>query len=125
MLSRPRRFALLVTVPFVLAALEYVFLPSYASLRSTSHGLPFFTVVEAVAIAVPAAIVVGLVRRRPLVLVALLVLSGAASIGVWVAPGIPDGEGGLALLMPFYVGVPVALGLGALDWLVGYLDGAA
>jgi hypothetical protein len=123
MLSRPRKFALLLCVPYVLAALEYVFLPSYASWRSTFRGLPFFTVVEGATIAVPAAIVVGLVRRRSLFLLALLVLSGATSISVWVAPGIPDGEGGLALLMPFYVGVPVALGLGALDCLVGYLDG--
>ncbi len=119
-LSQPRRFTVLVGLPLAVFAVTYLLAPLYAEQPGRPGVLPILFLIEAVAVGLPALAILALVRRPALFVIALATMTAATAFGVWEATSgrIPDGQGGLALLTPMYVGVVAAVVLGILDWIL-------
>lgn len=112
MRSWPRRFTLLFFVPLVAAVLAYLLTPLYSTQTLHLEGLVFTVVFEG-AVIVQMAALLAVLRRPPLVVTALIVLSASAMLAVWAATMAMDGEAGLALAFPFVTGTIAAVVLGS------------
>ncbi|MDP9074320.1 MAG: hypothetical protein M3N98_09135 [Actinomycetota bacterium] len=120
-LSQPWRFTVLVALPLAVFVVTYLLAPLYAKQPVRLGVLPILFLIEAVAVGLPALAILALVRRPALFVTALATMTAATTaFGVWEATSghISDGQGGLALLTPIYVGVVAGVVLGILDWIL-------
>lgn len=102
----------LVLVPLVTFVIAYVMAPTFSDDGLRIDVLPAWILMEALILGIPTLAILAFVRRRSVVVVATLFMALAAIFGVVSATGIHDGQAGLALLTPLWVGCIAAPVLG-------------
>ncbi|MDQ1418871.1 MAG: hypothetical protein QOJ52_833 [Acidimicrobiaceae bacterium] len=118
--TQRRRVAIIVAVPLAAFTAAYLLFASFANHPDYVDVLPALLLLEAVAVGIPATAILALVHRPALFASAAVALTSSAVFGVWAAffLDIQDGQGGLALLTPTYVGIVAALVFGGVDELL-------